>query len=118
MSQEIIEFKVIIVGEPGVGKTSILKKIDGQNYDEMQTPTLAPSSYNIEFKSKNLENVKMFLDIWDTAGQERYRSLQKCYYKDVEAAILVYDITNSKSYNELVNFWIKEIYDYCGDSIG
>ena len=52
------------------------------------------------------------LDIWDTAGQERYKSLTKFFYKDAQMVILVYDITRKESYDNLKNFWLKEIQEY------
>ena len=51
----------------------------------------------------------MKLDIWDTAGQERYRSVTKMFYKDADVALLVYDITSKKSFEELKNYWVNQV---------
>ena len=57
------------------------------------------------------------LEIWETAGQERYRSLSKMFYKDADAAILVYDITNQKSFDELKSFWAEQVKESSPENI-
>ena len=55
------------------------------------------------------EGKSLTFDIWDTAGQEKYRSLAKIFYKDAKAVVLVYDVTNEKSFNEMKDYWYEQI---------
>ena len=100
--------KAILVGDPGVGKTCIINKyIKGTfNDDEPSTMATSYTEKNILLKDSG-ESIKF--NIWDTAGQERFRSLGKIFYKDANAAILVYDITSKKSFDEIKNYWYNEI---------
>lgn len=97
-------FKVVINGDPEVGKTNILLRYISDIFREDSEPTIG-----VEFKSKKFEMKGQLinLQIWDTAGQERYRSLAKTYYRGSRAFILVYDITNKWSFKNLER-WIKE----------
>jgi small GTP-binding protein len=100
--------KVILVGESGVGKTCITNKyVKGTfNKDESSTMTAAYAEKNIIVKDSG-QAIKF--NIWDTAGQERFRSIGKIFYKEANAAILVYDITTKKSFEEIQNYWYNEI---------
>ena len=99
--------KVVLLGDSGVGKTSIVQRFIYSSYKDENPPTIGAS-----FMSKlmtipeNDTNIKF--QIWDTAGQEKYISLASMYYKDAQAAIIVYDITSKKSF-EAVKFWINEL---------
>jgi len=104
---ESIALKIVLVGEAGVGKTSIISQFIDQIFQED-----LQSSTGGTFSSKTLilNNGKTIkFDIWDTAGEERYRSLSKLFYKDSNAAILVYDITRKESFDELKNYWANQI---------
>ena len=109
MTEDIEEhnFKIVLVGETGVGKTSIISQFIDQIFEEdLQTSTGG------SFSSKELifDNGKSLkLEIWDTAGQERYRALTKIFYKNASCAILVYDITNKQTFEELKTYWINQI---------
>ena len=108
-------FKIVLIGESGVGKTSIISQFIDQNFqDDLQTSTGGTFSS----KSFIYGNGKILkFEIWDTAGQERYRSLTKMFYKDTNAAILVYDITRKISFEELQNYWAKEIQESAPENI-
>ena len=100
-------FKVVLIGECGVGKTSIITQFIEQTFQEDQEPSIGGTSST---KSIICDNGKILkFEIWDTAGQERYRSLTKMFYKDANAAILVYDITNKESFEEIKNYWANQI---------
>ena len=109
-------YKVVLVGESGVGKTCITSNFiyETFNSDELTTTAASFVSKTISFDEYNGINLKF--DIWDTAGQENYRSLAKIFYKSANAAILVYDITTRKSFEEMKNYWYKQIKDNCPDS--
>jgi small GTP-binding protein len=98
-----------LIGESGVGKTSIISRYTTNTFDPQ---TLTSSSAQFLTKTINLnENTSIKFDIWDTAGQEKFKSLAKIFYKDAKVIILVYDITNKPSFETLKNYWYKEIMD-------
>jgi len=108
-SQEgAITCKVVLIGESGVGKTSIISRYINNTFKSqlMSTP-------GANFVTKNVimedDNQSIKFEIWDTAGQERYRALAKVFYKNAAVCVLVYDITRKTSFNELKNYWYKEI---------
>ena len=100
--------KVVLLGESGVGKSSI---IDRYTQNTFKSQRLLTSGANFVTKTIILEdeNKSIKFEIWDTAGQEKYRSLAKVFYKNAAVCILVYDITRKASFNELKNFWVDEI---------
>ena len=89
--------KIILLGEPGVGKSSLINVYNGDPFSEN-----IPSSIQSSFISKRLTiNEKIYdIQIWDTAGQERFRSINKIFIKDSHIVIFVYDITSRKSFLE------------------
>ena len=99
--------KVVLLGESGVGKTSIISQFTTNKFN----PRCA-TSVSAQFISKTIEFPKydksIKFDIWDTVGQEKYRSLAKIFYKDARIIIFVYDITTQFSFNALKEFWYKE----------
>ena len=99
--------KIVLLGESGVGKKSIISQFVDQTFQEdLQTSTGGTFSS----KTFTYNHGKILkLEIWDTAGQERYRSLTKMFYKDANAAVLVYDITRKISFEELQNYWFEQI---------
>lgn len=96
--------KVVILGDSGVGKTSILFRYIFDRFDQSNLPTLGAS-----FKSKMItlpsENDQIKLNLWDTAGQEKFKSLTRMYYQDAEAALIVYDTTFRESFESAKN-WV------------
>ena len=105
--EDCIPCKVVLLGESGVGKTSILTKFVTGIFPKLVMVSTT-SSY-VSKKIKVDENYNVKLKLWDTAGQERYRSLAKIFYQNAAAAILVYDIGSLNSFNEIKNYWAKEI---------
>ena len=100
------KLKVILVGMSGSGKTSLINILMGEKFKSIELTTSSPS-----FAEKQVTlNDKIYkLEIWDTAGQEIYRSLAKIFYKGANAAVLVYDITDKKSFMEIKNYWYQQI---------
>ena len=104
---EDMNFKVVLLGEAGVGKTSIIYQFVEQIFDEdLQSST--GSSYSSKILTFN-NGKKIKLEIWDTAGQERYRALSKLFYSKASAAVLVYDITKKFTFDEIRNYWIFQL---------
>ena len=104
--------KVILLGESSVGKTSLIQRYIKDEFKDVLISTV--SEYFVE-KQLDINDTVIALEIWDTAGEERYRSLIKNYYTGSKAAILVYDITKRSSFDELKNYWYKEIKQMCPD---
>ncbi len=105
---ETEEVKVVLLGESGVGKTSILKQYIIKTFNENNE-----SSISGKFITKTLElkdiNKKIKFNLWDTAGQEKYRSLVKIFYKDARVIILVYNIESQTSFDNLKEYWYEEV---------
>ena len=101
--------KVILVGDSGVGKTSIISR-----YINLYNPNpISTTGASYSLKETVLDNnTKITFEIWDTAGQEKYRSLNKIFYNNSNICFLVFDITNKESFNNILNFWYKEVYEY------
>jgi small GTP-binding protein len=98
--------KTVLIGESGVGKTSIIKQFVKSEFD----PDInASSSGQYSSRIINIMEKNVQFDIWDTAGQEIYHSLAKLFYRDANIIILVYDITNPKSFENLKKYWYKQI---------
>ena len=99
--------KIILIGDSGVGKTNILSKFVKNQFNPESKTTIG-----VEFATKTVQiNGKTAkAQIWDTAGQERYRAVTSAYYKGANGAMVIYDITNSVSFNSLQK-WLKELRD-------
>jgi small GTP-binding protein len=99
-------FKVILLGESGVGKTSIITQFINQTFQADEQSSI--SYYST--KSVVCDGGKVLkFEIWDTAGQEKYHALTKIFYKDAKVVVLVYDITRKDSFEKLQTYWAKEI---------
>ena len=102
-----IPVKVVLLGESGVGKTSIISQFTANKFNPR-----CPTSVSAQFISKIIKfpqyNKSIKFDIWDTVGQEKYRSLAKIFYKDALIIIFVYDITTEFSFTAIKDFWFKE----------
>ena len=103
--------KVVLLGEAGVGKTSIIHQFTYHQFD----PDCV-SSITAQFISKTIDYQgygAIKYDIWDTAGQERYRSMAKIFYKDARVIIFVYDITSEQSFDGMKDYWYEQIKINC-----
>ena len=118
----ISNYKIVVIGDINVGKTSILTRFRYGTFEQAYMPTLG-----IDFFTKNLfyEDKTIRLNLWDTAGQERFRALIPSYLKNAHCIIIVYDITNKESFNSL-NHWLNDakentiegtIFVICGNKI-
>jgi Ras-related protein Rab-37 len=106
--------KTILVGDSGVGKTSLLVQFDQGKF---QGGSFA-ATVGIGFTNKNVnvDGTKVKLQIWDTAGQERFRSITRAYYRDAQALLLLYDVTNKASFDN-IRAWLAEINEYAQDDV-
>ena len=107
MSDSPETIKVVLLGESGVGKTSIISQFISGVFDPNTV-----TSITAQFISKTIEykeiGKSLRFDIWDTAGQEKFRSLAKIFYKDAKIIILVYDIISKKNFKELKDYWYEQ----------
>ena len=111
----IESFKVVLVEESGVGKTSIITQFIDQTFQEDQQSTTGGT---FSTKSVICEGGKILkFEIWDTAGQEKYRSLTTMFYKDANAAVMVYDVTRKESFDEIKNYWSNQIKENSPENI-
>ena len=107
------EIKVILVGESGTGKTSLINIAMGMKF--VEGTELSTSAATFVTKIIKIGGKSYTLNLWDTIGQEKFRSLTKIFIKDSKIVIFVYDITRLDSFKEL-NYWFKTIQDVLGDS--
>ncbi|KAH0789939.1 Ras family protein [Histomonas meleagridis] len=102
-------YKIVVVGSSGVGKSAMVQCLITGSFREEEQPTIG-----VEFKPYTIqvedENVK--LQIWDTAGQERFKSVSKAYFRNALGGILVFDITNRDSFDDLVG-WLNDMRQLC-----
>ena len=101
--------KVTLIGGSGVGKTCIIRRYYLNEYIENPASTCG-GSYTA--KQITINNKLIQIDLWDTAGQERFRSLGKHFYKDAYIVILVYDITNKDSFEEIKTVWYPSVKEH------
>ena len=99
------KYKIIWIGDSGVGKTCLLTKAIKNFFDQELKSTLGFEYYNITI---NIKNKKILLQTWDTCGQESFKCIVNMFYKRAKLAILVYSIDNRKSF-EGINFWLNEL---------
>ena len=107
-NEDIADVKLVLIGESGVGKSSIIKQYSAHVFD----PDIDASISNkVIVKTLELKDIgkTIKLNIWDTAGQEKYRSIAKIFYKDAKIIVLVYSITNKDSFETLKNYWYQEV---------
>lgn len=106
--------KVMLIGDSGVGKTCMLVRFkDGAFLSGNFISTVG-----IDFRNKvvDVDGTKVKLQIWDTAGQERFRSVTHAYYRDANALLLLYDVTNKSSFDN-IRAWLTEINEYAQEDV-
>ena len=104
-SQYDLTFKIIIIGDPGVGKSCLTGRAVNDKFESEYSPTIGFEflTYSVKIKNKIIK-----LQIWDTCGQEMYRSLITNFYRNTSLAMMVYSIDSRESF-EHINIWLKEI---------
>lgn len=106
-------FKLLLIGDSGVGKSCLLLRFADDTYTESYISTIG-----VDFKIRTIELDKktIKLQIWDTAGQERFRTITSSYYRGAHGIIVVYDCTDQDSFNN-VKQWLEEIDRYACDNV-
>ncbi|KAL7830059.1 hypothetical protein SRHO_G00311860 [Serrasalmus rhombeus] len=106
-------FKVVLIGESGVGKSNLLSRFTKNEFNHDSRTTIG-----VEFSTRSIQvdTLTIKAQIWDTAGLERYRAITSAYYRGAVGALLVYDVTKHLTY-ENVERWLKELYDHADPHI-
>jgi len=106
-------FKLLLIGDSGVGKSCLLLRFADDTYTQSYISTIG-----VDFKIRtiDLDGKTVKLQIWDTAGQERFRTITSSYYRGAHGIIIVYDVTDRESFNN-VKHWIQEIEKYAADGV-
>eukprot|EP00163_Fabomonas_tropica_P004883 TRINITY_DN1434_c0_g2_i1.p1 TRINITY_DN1434_c0_g2~~TRINITY_DN1434_c0_g2_i1.p1 ORF type:complete len:233 (-),score=45.46 TRINITY_DN1434_c0_g2_i1:266-964(-) len=107
------QFKIVLLGEGRVGKTSLVLRYVNNVFSDKQVSTIQASFLT---KRVAIGDTRATLSIWDTAGQERFHSLGPIYYRDSNGALLVYDITDADTFTQ-VKKWVKELRKMVGNDI-
>ena len=106
-------FKVLLLGDSGVGKSSLILRYTDETFNSKLV-----NSIGVDFKMKKkvVDGKIVKVQIWDTAGHERFRSITYSYYRGVNSIIIVFDITDKKSFSN-VNDWLKQIEKYANKNV-
>jgi len=106
-------FKVVLIGDSGVGKSNLLSRFTRNEFSPESKSTIG-----VEFATRSIrcDNKTIKAQIWDTAGQERYRAITSAYYRGAVGALLVYDISKALTY-ENVERWLNELRDHADSTI-
>jgi small GTP-binding protein len=99
------QFKMVLLGESAVGKSSLVLRFVKGQFHEYQESTIGAAFLT---QTVSVDDTTVKLELWDTAGQERYHSLAPMYYRGAQAAIVVYDITNADTFSR-AKVWVKEL---------
>jgi len=106
-------FKVLLIGDSGVGKSSLLLRYSENNFSDAYISTIG---VDFKIKTLHLDDKAVKLQIWDTAGQERFRTITASYYRGAQGIIVVYDVTNQASFDN-IRKWLEEISRYAGSNV-
>lgn len=102
------EVKLVLIGESGVGKSSIIKQFSSHVFDPDIDSSISSKVVSKTLEIREMKRIIKF-NIWDTAGQEKFRSIAKIFYKDAKIIILVYSIVNKESFESLQSYWHPEV---------
>jgi len=106
-------FKLLLIGDSGVGKSCLLLRFADQSYTESYISTIG---VDFKIRTVELDGKTIKLQIWDTAGQERFRTITSSYYRGAHGIIVVYDVTDLESFNN-VKQWLNEIDRYASENV-
>eukprot|EP00803_Ostreobium_quekettii_P004562 evm.model.scf_1827.6 EVM.evm.TU.scf_1827.6 scf_1827:28562-31705(-) len=106
-------FKLLLIGDSGVGKSCLLLRFADDTYTESYISTIG---VDFKIRTVELESKVIKLQIWDTAGQERFRTITSSYYRGAHGIIVVYDVTDQDSFNN-VKTWLNEIDRYASENV-
>lgn len=106
-------FKIVLIGDAGVGKTCVVQRFKSGTFLEKQHSTIG---VDFTMKTLNIDGKKVKLQVWDTAGQERFRTITQSYYRSANGVIIAYDITKKETFCNVPR-WIEDVQKYAGGSV-
>ncbi|CAN6475599.1 unnamed protein product [Victoria cruziana] len=106
-------FKLLLIGDSSVGKSCLLLRFADDSYVDSYISTIG---VDFKIRTMELDGKTIKLQIWDTAGQERFRTITSSYYRGAHGIIIVYDVTEKESFNN-VKQWLNEIDRYASDTV-
>lgn len=101
-------FKIVLIGDPGVGKTCIVQRFKKGTFVERHGSTIG---VDFTMKTVVVDTKKVKLQVWDTAGQERFRTITQSYYRSANAVVITYDITKKDTFKNVVR-WTEDVKKY------
>jgi len=104
-------FKLVLIGDSGVGKSCLLLRFADDAFTESYISTIG---VDFRFRTVKIDKKTVKLQIWDTAGQERFRTITSAYYRGADGIIMVYDVTSTDTFDH-VNDWLKEVNRYASE---
>ena len=107
------QFKILMIGESGVGKSALLARFVDGNFEPNFISTIGVD-FKIHYMRVGQQDIK--LQVWDTAGQERFRTITTSYYRGANGIMIVFDVTDTASF-EKVRFWLKELEEHVGNKM-
>ncbi|KAM0687666.1 hypothetical protein COBT_001088 [Conglomerata obtusa] len=107
-------YKIVLIGNSGVGKTNLLYRLSQNKFFGDTKPTIG-----VEFDAKTFHfpEATIKAQIWDTAGQERYRAITSAYYRGTMGALIVYDVTKRESLNDCLSYWLLQLKEHASGNI-
>ena len=106
-----IKLKIIIIGEPAVGKTSLVKKFISGQFSKDYRSSIGTNIYTKKIVLE--KDTDATLQLWDIAGQERWINMRHSYYSGAKGVIIVGDLTRRNTFNQIEKFWVPDIKQYC-----
>ncbi|CAL9730519.1 vacuolar protein sorting-associated protein 21 [Monosporozyma unispora] len=113
MNNPVTSIKLVLLGEAAVGKSSIVLRFVSNDFAENKEPTIGAAFLT---QRVNIDDHTVKFEIWDTAGQERFASLAPMYYRNAQAALVVYDVTKPQSFIK-ARHWVKELHEQASKDI-
>ncbi|KAJ0914500.1 putative small GTP-binding protein [Helianthus annuus] len=107
-------FKVVLLGDSGVGKTNLLSRVARNEFSHKSKPTIGVA---FTCRSIQVDDEVAKAQIWDTSGVERYRGITSAYYRGTCGVLLVYDVTRHETFENVTKYWLKEVRDHADSSI-
>lgn len=105
-------FKLVLIGDSGVGKSCLLLRFADDAFTESYITTIG---VDFRFRTIEIDNKVVKLQIWDTAGQERFRTITSAYYRGADGIVMVYDSTDRESFAH-IDDWLQEVNRYANES--
>jgi Ras-related protein Rab-11A len=114
MAEYDFQYKIVLIGDPGVGKSNICLRYMKNDFKEESKTTIG-----VEFQAKKIttdDGKTIKAQIWDTAGEEKYKSVTQAYFRGAVGALLIYDITDEKTFKNAAD-WLRRLHESAGSDL-